>query len=48
MFTIAAAPVTTQLNWVRRDRPTPMATTMYPANATVENARGPTTRDADS
>ena len=28
MFTIAAAPVTTQLNCVLRARPTPIATTM--------------------
>src|SRR5262245_54020930 len=48
MFTIAAAPVTTQLNRVRRARPTPIATTMYPAKATVENASGPTTRDDSS
>ena len=45
MLTTAAAPVTTQLNCVRRARPTPIATTMYPANATAENASGPTTRD---
>ena len=45
MFTAAAAPVTTQLNCVRFARPTPIATTMYPANATAENASGPTTRE---
>ena len=48
MLTIAAAPVTTQLNWVLRARPTPIATTRYPANATVEKASGPTTRDYSS
>ena len=47
-LTTAAAPVTTQLNCVRRARPTPIATTMYPANATVENASGPTTREDSS
>ena len=44
-MTAAAAPVTTQLNWVRRARPTPIAMTMYAPYETVANARGPTTRD---
>jgi len=48
MFTAAATPVTTQLNCVRRARPTPMATTMYAPNATAANASGPTTRDDSS
>ena len=46
MFTAAAAPVTTQLNCVRRERPTPIATTTYPAKGTTAKERGPTTRDA--
>src|SRR5688572_33349958 len=44
-LTSAPAPVTTQLNVVRRARPTPIATTTYAAYATVEKASGPTTRD---
>ena len=45
-FTAAAAPVTTQLNCVRFARPTPIATAMYAANATVEKASGPTRDDS--
>ena len=37
--------MTTQLNCVRRMRPTPIATTMYAPNATAANESGPTTRD---
>ncbi len=42
-MTAAAAPVTTQLNCVRRARPTPIAMTMYAPYETVANASGPTT-----
>jgi hypothetical protein len=45
MLTAAAAPVTTQLNCVRRARPTPIATTIYAPKATAANASGPTTRE---
>ena len=45
-LTAAAAPVITQLNCVRFDRPMPIETTMNPANETAANASGPTTREA--
>src|ERR687891_1461807 len=44
-LTAAAAPVTTQLNCVRRARPTPSARAVYARNATAAKASGPTTRD---
>lgn len=40
----AAIPVTTQLNFVLRARPTPIATTVYAVNATPANASSDTTR----
>ena len=42
-FTAAAIPVITQLNCVRRVRPTPIAMTMYAEYAVVPNASSPTT-----
>ena len=44
-MTTAAAPVMTQLNWVRRARPMPIDSTMKPPNDTAANASGPTTRE---
>src|SRR5262245_2256321 len=41
----AAAPVTTQLNCVRRTRPIPITTTTEPANATTAKESGATTVD---